>query len=93
MTTVSEFYSRAFSPELFFELRMAINIGDNERIREIEESYNSKFESEINASDNPEIMISTLDVVRQWTDESGYTWRSMSDGSTQYWNGVDWQKR
>ena len=87
MTTVSEFYSRAFSPELFFGLRMAINIGDNERIREIEESYNSKFESEINASDNPEIMISTLDVVRQWTDESGYTWRNMSDGSTQFWNG------
>ncbi|MAP43663.1 MAG: hypothetical protein CL981_08120, partial [Euryarchaeota archaeon] len=27
MTTVSEFYSRAFSPELFFGLRMAINIG------------------------------------------------------------------
>ena len=63
---------------------------DNERIREIEESYNSKFESEINASDNPEIMISTLDVVRQWTDESGYTWRNMSDGSTQFWNGTDW---
>ena len=69
---------------------MAINIGDNERIREIEESYNSKFESEINASDNPEIMISTLDVVRQWTDESGYTWRNMSDSSTQFWNGTDW---
>ena len=63
---------------------------DNERIREIEESYNSKFESEINASDNPEIMISTLDVVQQWTDESGYTWRNMSDGSTQFWNGTDW---
>ena len=35
-------------------------------------------------------MISTLDVVQQWTDESGYTWRNMSDGSTQFWNGTDW---
>ena len=32
-------------------------------------------------------------VVNQWTDESGYTWRSMSDGSTLWWNGVEWLKR
>ena len=30
-------------------------------------------------------------VVQQWTDESGYTWRSMSDGSTQWWNGTVWE--
>jgi len=31
-------------------------------------------------------------VVQQWTDESGYTWRKMSDGSTMWWTGSDWQK-
>ncbi len=31
-------------------------------------------------------------VLQQWTDDSGYTWRRMSDGSTMWWNGTDWQK-
>ena len=31
-------------------------------------------------------------VIQQWTDESGYTWRKMSDGSTLWWNGSDWQR-
>ena len=31
-------------------------------------------------------------VVQQWTDESGYTWRKMSDDSTMWWTGSDWQK-
>ena len=28
-------------------------------------------------------------VVNQWTDQAGHTWRSMSDGSTLWWNGRD----
>ncbi len=32
------------------------------------------------------------EVLQQWTDDSGYTWRRMSDGSTLWWNGTDWQK-
>jgi len=32
-------------------------------------------------------------VLQQWTDESGYTWRSMSDGSMTWWTGTEWQKR
>ena len=32
-----------------------------------------------------------LSVMRQWTDESGYTWAEMSDGSHRWWNGTDWQ--
>ena len=31
------------------------------------------------------------EVLQQWTDDSGYTWRRMSDGSTMWWNGTDWQ--
>jgi hypothetical protein len=31
-------------------------------------------------------------VVNQWTDENGYTWRAMSDGTNQWWNGTDWQQ-
>tara|TARA_B100001113_G_C21116284_1_gene625485 strand:- start:679 stop:3201 length:2523 start_codon:yes stop_codon:yes gene_type:complete len=33
-----------------------------------------------------------IKVINQWTDENGHTWRSMSDGSTLWWNGNDWQK-
>ena len=31
-------------------------------------------------------------VIKQWTDENGYTWRSMSDSSTMWWTGAEWQK-
>ncbi len=31
-------------------------------------------------------------VLQQWTDESGYTWRKMDDGSTMWWTGTEWQK-
>jgi hypothetical protein len=31
-------------------------------------------------------------VVQQWTDDNGHTWMSMSDGSTLWWNGADWQQ-
>ena len=31
-------------------------------------------------------------VVNQWTDQAGHTWRTMSDGTTLWWNGRDWQK-
>ena len=30
-------------------------------------------------------------VVNQWTDERGYTWRTMSNDKMQWWNGNDWQ--
>jgi len=30
-------------------------------------------------------------VESQWTDERGYTWRKMSDGSTHWWDGTDWK--
>ena len=38
------------------------------------------------------IQANTPTVTNQWTDEAGNTWRSMSDGSTLWWNGVDWQQ-
>ena len=30
-------------------------------------------------------------VLNEWTDESGHTWRKMSDGSGRWWNGTGWQ--
>ena len=30
-------------------------------------------------------------ILRQWTDEAGYTWRVMDDGKTYWWTGSDWQ--
>jgi hypothetical protein len=31
--------------------------------------------------------------VQRWTDAEGHTWRTMSDETTQWWNGSDWQQR
>lgn len=31
-------------------------------------------------------------VLRQWTDEAGYTWRQMDDGSSYWWTGSEWQR-
>jgi hypothetical protein len=30
-------------------------------------------------------------IMHQWTDDSGYTWRRMSDGTSYWWSGTDWQ--
>jgi hypothetical protein len=31
--------------------------------------------------------------VQRWTDDNGHTWRTMSDETTHWWNGSDWQQR
>ncbi|MDE0870116.1 MAG: fasciclin domain-containing protein, partial [Candidatus Poseidoniaceae archaeon] len=31
-------------------------------------------------------------VLRQWTDENGYTWRAMDNQETYWWTGTEWQK-
>ena len=38
--------------------------------------------------------VSTIEptVLNEWTDESGHTWRKMSDGSGRWWNGTAWQE-
>jgi hypothetical protein len=36
--------------------------------------------------------VEELTVANQWTDETGHTWRVMSDGTNRWWNGTDWQK-
>ena len=30
---------------------------------------------------------------QRWTDDNGHTWRTMSDETTQWWDGSDWQQR
>ena len=40
----------------------------------------------------PQPVVAEPQVTNQWTDTNGHTWRSMSDGSTLWWNGTDWQK-
>ena len=37
-------------------------------------------------------VIAEATVVQQWTDESGHTWRQMSDNTVEWWNGTDWQR-
>ena len=70
--------------ELLVTLASAYGIDDN-RVKEIEAS----FSPQNSKSDTP--TIPSLEVIQQWTDDSGHTWRKMSDGSTQWWNGNDWQ--
>jgi hypothetical protein len=36
-------------------------------------------------------MSTELSVINQWTDENSNTWRKMSDGKTQWWDGKNWQ--
>ena len=31
-------------------------------------------------------------VLQEWTDEAGYTWRAMDDGTNFWWTGTEWQK-
>jgi thiol-disulfide isomerase/thioredoxin len=31
-------------------------------------------------------------ILNEWTDETGHTWRKMSDGSGRWWNGTAWQE-
>ena len=44
-------------------------------------------------SPQPVAQVVAASEVQRWTDESGHTWRTMSDNSTQWWNGSDWQQR
>jgi uncharacterized surface protein with fasciclin (FAS1) repeats len=36
-------------------------------------------------------VVSEPQVLQQWTDSAGHTWRQMDDGSMLWWNGTDWQ--
>jgi len=78
MTTLAEQYVRAFGADRFFGLDMVINWIADERVVEIEE--------------DSDVSISEIEILvrQQWTDEKGYTWRKMSDGSTEWWNGSEW---
>ena len=40
----------------------------------------------------PQTAVAEPVVLQQWTDEAGYTWRKMDDGSTLWWTGTEWQK-
>ena len=40
----------------------------------------------------PVVQAAEPQVVQQWTDEKGHTWRVMSDATHRWWNGTDWQK-
>ena len=37
-------------------------------------------------------VVAEPNLLRQWTDEAGYTWRAMDDGNTYWWTGAEWQK-
>ncbi|DAC22823.1 MAG TPA: CbtA family protein [Candidatus Thalassarchaeaceae archaeon] len=56
------------------------------RVMEIENSFN-----EINSQLSDELVVENdVSVTQQWTDDSGYTWRKMSDDTIQWWNGNTW---
>ena len=51
--------------------------------------YVSSIDSNASASQASSTPVQ-LQIVNQWTDDSGYTWRKMSDGSHHYWDGTKW---
>ena len=79
-------------------LATAYGITD-ERVVEIEDNFlKNEIENSNQDSTPPEMtpVVLTIEeseilVVQQWIDEKGYTWRSMSDGSTQWCNGTVWE--
>ena len=79
-------------------LATAYRITD-ERVVEIERNFiENKPKNSIEEVITSEKMAVVLTVqkedifaVQQWTDEKGYTWRNMSDGSTQWWDGSEWK--
>ena len=57
------------------------------RVMEIENYFN-----EFNSQLSDELVVENdVSVTQQWTDDSGYTWRKMSDDTIQWWNGTEWQ--
>ena len=40
----------------------------------------------------PVVSSNELQIINQWTDDSGYTWRKMSDETFHYWDGNQWIK-
>ena len=64
---------------------LAAAYGINEdRVKELEASFsNENYESIVTE-------VQPLEVIQQWTDDTGFTWRKMSDESMQWWNGTEW---
>ena len=63
---------------------------NSERVMQIQASFSSNnSEAPVIEEKNPSNVL-IIEVTQQWTDESGHTWRKMSDGSTQWWNGTTW---
>ena len=58
----------------------------DERVVEIESNFILNKSENFTVDNKEEDIL----VVQQWTDEKGYTWRKMSDGSTEWWNGSEW---
>ena len=57
---------------------------DDDRVKEIEASFSNEN------SDSITTEVQSLEVIQQWTDDTGFTWRKMSDESMQWWNGTEW---
>ena len=69
--------------ELLVTLAAAYGI-DDDRIEKIEASFsNENYEPIVTE-------VQSLEVIQQWTDDTGFTWRKMSDESMQWWNGTEW---
>ncbi|MEC7461946.1 MAG: hypothetical protein VX439_00730, partial [Candidatus Thermoplasmatota archaeon] len=79
--------------ELLVTLAAAYGIND-ERIKQIEANFVHDKNEDIQSLSSPDEIVLTsipeISVIQQWTDDSGYTWRKMSNGATQWWNGTEW---
>ena len=79
--------------ELLVTLAAAYGI-DDDRIEQIEASFsNENNEPTVTEVQSLEVILTevqSLEVIQQWTDDTGFTWRKMSDESMQWWNGTEW---
>ena len=65
-----------------------------ERVTFLENYYDSnnseKNEDFQMQSSGDTIVLTEFPVSQQWSDVSGYTWRNLSNGASQWWKGTDW---
>ncbi|MEC7042706.1 MAG: hypothetical protein VXW89_05300, partial [Candidatus Thermoplasmatota archaeon] len=83
---------------LFVALRLRNRISEDDEMEYLSDDTNGESEyipEQVLANSSTPMMVdsvSQITSIQQWTDQNGYSWRTMSDGSTEWWNGTDWVK-
>ena len=56
-----------------------------------EVNQNRNIQQEVESTNEEQLSVSGPIVTSQWTDDAGYTWKKMDDGTTYWWDGENWK--